>query len=184
LKRQRVKVVQFKTGKPVSIPIASQLMKALEEAAEWKSNSYVLPLLAERYQRKNAKGKDVGSGLVNKDVMRIIEGAGIEPSAKVTGRKKRVTVYGFHSLRHSFAAMCIDNNIPKAVAVSILGADSDILDRYYTHIGEEAQEQALLAISGEGTTLRQRFDRAQDYLTSLGILTPELKKLQEILAEN
>jgi integrase len=182
LERQRVKVVQFKTGKPVSIPIASQLMKALKEAADWKSNSYVLPLLAERYQRKNAKGKDVGSNLVNKDVMRIIEAAGIEPSAEVTGRKKRVTVFGFHSLRHSFAAMCIDNNIPKAVAVSILGADSDILDRYYTHIGEEAQEQALLAISGDGSTLRQRFDRAIEYLTNLGILTPELKKLQEILA--
>ena len=31
--------------------------------------------------------------------------------------------------------------------LSIPGTDSDIADKYYTHVGEEAQQQAIAAIS-------------------------------------
>ena len=64
------------------------------------------------------------------------------------GRKRKATVYGFHSLRHSFASFCAEAGVPKAVVVSILGADSSIIDRFYTHVGEEAQRAAIEAISG------------------------------------
>jgi integrase len=56
--------------------------------------------------------------------------------------KKSVTVYGFHSLRHSFASHCAEAGVPEAVAQSILGAASDIIDKYCVHIGEEAQFKA------------------------------------------
>ena len=78
-----------------------------------------------------------------------------------------MTVYGFHSLRHSFASFCIDHNVPKAVAVSILGADSGILDQYYTHVGEAAQEQAIRLIGGDGKTMQQRYDQALEYLAAI-----------------
>ena len=50
-----------------------------------------------------------------------------------------MVVYGFHSLRHSFASFCAEAGVPKAVVVSILGANSDIIDQFYTHVGEDAQ---------------------------------------------
>ena len=105
--------------------------------------------VAARYNKTNAVGKNVGNNLVNIDVLRVIRWIGLEPSIKVPGRDKKVTVYGFHSLRHSFASYCAEAGVPQATVISILGADSDIVTKYYTHVGNEAQQQAIAAISGD-----------------------------------
>jgi len=85
--------------------------------------------------------------------------------------------------RHSFVSFCIDHNIPKAVAVSILGADSDIIDQYYTHIGEDAQERAIQLISGTATSLKQRHEQALQYLASVpeNEKTGRLRQVEQIL---
>jgi integrase len=179
--RQRIGIVQFKTEKEVTIPVAPRLLQVLKEAEEWKRDSYVLPSLAVRYLRVDANGKDNGAGFVNHDVMRVIRWIGLEPSVKVSGRLKSVCVYGFHSLRHSFASFCIDNNIPKAVAESMLGANTGIIDQYYTHIGEDAQEQAIQLINGSGTSVKQRQERVLEYLGQIQDKTPELAEIERIL---
>jgi len=183
LPRQRINVAQFKTGKEVSIPVAPRLLEVLREAQEWQENSYVLPNTASRYLRTDRNDRQTGPGLVNHDVIRVIGWSGLEPSVKVAGRRKAVTVYGFHSLRHSFASFCIDHNVPKAVAVSILGADSDIIDQYYTHIGEEAQEQAIQLISGNATSLKQRHEQALAYLEAVpdDERTDRLREVERLL---
>ena len=76
------------------------------------------------------RGKEIGDSLVNIDVLRVIKWIGLEPSVATPGRKRKATVYGFHSLRHSFASFCAEAGVPKAVVVSILGADSSIIDRF------------------------------------------------------
>ena len=179
--RKRIWVKQFKTGKEVTIPIADKLMEVLQEAKSWECNEYVLPALAERYQTRDKNGKCIGANLLNIDVMRVIRWIGLEPSVKVPGRKKKVTVYGFHSLRHSFASHCAEAGVPKAVAQSILGADSDIIDKYYVHIGEEAQEKAIQLISGDGSTLAQRHQKALDFINGLKKKSANLKKIESIL---
>ena len=148
---ERIWVRQFKTGKDVTIPIAPLLMNALREAQTWREsdNGYVCPRVAERYSRTDAAGKNVGNNLVDLDVLRVIRWIGLEPSIKVPGRDKKVTVYGFHSLRHSFASFYAEAGVPQATVVSILGADSEIVSKYYTHVGNEAQQQAIAAISGK-----------------------------------
>jgi integrase len=165
--RGRIVVTQYKTGKEVGIPIAPQLLVALDEAQAWKRDAYVLPNVAQRYLGRNPKGVQIGPWNVSKSIMRVIRDSGLETSVRVEGRSRAVTVYGFHSLRHSFASFCIDHNVPKAVAVSILGADSGILDQYYTHVGEAAQEQAIQLISGNGATVKQRYDRAVEFLDGI-----------------
>lgn len=67
-----------------------------------------------------------------------------------------MTVYGFHSLRHAFASFCAEAGVPKAVLLSILGTDSEIADKYYTHVGDAAQQQAIDAVSG---TMNGKSDR-------------------------
>lgn len=181
LSRRRIAVTQFKTGKDVAIPIAPKLLDALRGAKDWKRDSYVLPNIARRYSATDSKGRAVGIGRVNYIIMKIIRRSGIEPQAKVPGRRKAVTVYGFHSLRHSFVSFCIEHNIPKAVAVSILGADSDIIDQYYTHIGEEAQEQAIQLISGNGMSMKQRHEMALNYIKGLKKRIPEVEAIERIL---
>ena len=164
LARGRLWVKQFKTGKEVTIPIAPELREVLIEAQGWRTNQYVCPKTAQRYNQVNAAGKNTGNNLVNIDVLRVIKWIGLDPSVKVPGRDKKMTVYGFHSLRHSFASYCAEAGVPKAVLLSILGTESDIADKYYTHVGDEAQQKAIGAIS--------------DSMTK----TSDSTKIQEVLA--
>ena len=181
---RRIYVKQFKTGKEVSIPMAPQLYDALIEAQKWKSNQYVCPKSAARYNKTDAEGKNVGNNLVNLDAVRVIRWIGLEPAVKVPGRKKKMTVYGFHSLRHSFASFCAEAGVPKAVLLSILGTESQIADKYYTHVGNEAQEKAIAAISGTSfeNPDKAKIQKALDYIEQFPQPLPEcMIPLREIL---
>lgn len=186
LKLRRVWVKQFKTGKEVTIPIAPKLLDVLKGALAWKQNDndYVCPNVAARYNKTNIGNKNVGNNLVNIDMLRVIRWIGLEPSVKVSGRDKKVTVYGFHSLRHSFASYCAEAGVPQATVVSILGADSDIVNKYYTHVGNEAQLKAIAAISGEinDNSAQQHIDEALELIcTSIEPSDEVLKKVKAIL---
>ena len=184
LPHRRIYVKQFKTGKEVSIPIAPQLYDALMEAWQWKCNQYVCPKSAERYNKTNAEGKNVGNNLVDIDVLRVIRWIGLEPSVSVPGRKKKMTIYGFHSLRHSFASFCAEAGVPKAVLLSILGTDSEIADKYYTHVGNDAQEKAIAAISGTvfENPDKAKLHRALEFINQIdGPLPGCMFRLREIL---
>ncbi len=102
----------------------------------------------------------------------MIKWIGLEPSVATPGRKRKATVYGFHSLRHSFASFCAEAGVPKAVVVSILGADSSIIDRFYTHVGEDAQRAAIDAISGGiSTSPELRIKQVLEYVNSLATIS-------------
>lgn len=176
MEHQRIYVKQFKTGKEVTIPMAKELFQVLTEAMEWCENQYVCPKSAARYNKLNREGKNVGNNLVNIDVLRVIRWIGLEPSISVPGRNKKMTVYGFHSLRHSFASFCAEAGVPKAVLLSILGTDSDIADKYYTHVGEDAQQLAINAISlnSSRSTLAERVQRVIALIDSEPEVTHEL----------
>ena len=176
MRNRRIWVKQFKTGKEVTIPMASELYSALVEAKKWKIDQYVTPKTAARYNKSNVDGKNVGNNLVNLDVLRVIRWIGLEPSVDVPGRKKKMTVYGFHSLRHSFASFCAEAGVPKAVLLSILGTESEIADKYYTHVGDESQRKAVEAIRGRGNekSAQERIDEVLSLLDSNPEPTKEL----------
>ena len=183
---KRIWVKQFKTGKEVTIPIAPKLLEVLQGALAWKTGEadYVCPNIATRYNKTNALGKNVGNNLVNIDMLRVIRWIGLEPSIEVPGRDKKVTVYGFHSLRHSFASYCAEAGVPQATVLSILGADSEIVNKYYTHVGDEAQRQAIAAITGElnGKSAQQRINEALELIrTSPEPSNAVLVKVKDIL---
>jgi integrase len=136
----------------------------------------VCPKSAERYNRTDSRGKNIGNNLINIDVLRVVKWIGLEPSISVPGRTKKMTVYGFHSLRHSFASFCAEAGVPKAVLLSILGTDSDIADKYYTHVGDAAQREAINAIyvASSHDSLRERIQKVLDLLDSKPEPTQEL----------
>lgn len=186
LNMQRIWVKQFKTGKEVTIPIAEELNNILMAAQAWKNSDmdYVCPNVAARYNRIDERGKNIGNNLVNLDMLRVIRWIGVEPSVKVPGRDKRVTVYGFHSLRHSFASYCAEAGVPQATVISILGADSEIVSKYYTHVGDAAQRQAVAAISGCFTQVsaQKKVEEALELIRSSNLPCNEiLSKVKEIL---
>ena len=183
LEQRRIFVKQFKTGKEVSIPLAEPLRQLLSEVkAQNLSSTYISPNVAMRYKQKDARGKSVGDNYVNIDVMRVIRWTGVETTVDVPGRKRKMTIRGFHSLRHSFCSHCAEAGVPKAVVVSIIGSDSSILDRFYTHIGEEAQLAAIEAISGTGsTTPTIKIKRVLEYIASIQNPSQELLEIEKIL---
>jgi integrase len=176
MKNRRIWVKQFKTGKEVTIPMAPELYDALVEAKEWKCDQYVTPKCAARYNKTNAEGKNVGNNLIDIDALRPIRWIGLEPAVEVPGRKKKMTVYGFHSLRHSFASFCAEAGVPKAVLLSILGTESEIADKYYTHVGDESQRKAVEAIRGRGNdkSAQERIEEVLSLLDSNPEPTKEL----------
>ncbi len=185
LAQKKIECKQFKTGKEVTIPIAPQLLTVLEGALAWKTDDfgYVCPKVAERYNAEDENGKNIGNNYVNIDVRRVLRWIGLKTAIKVEGRAKSICVYGFHSLRHSFASHCAEAGVPKAVVQSILGDECDILDAYYTHIGEEAQQKAIAAIAGEVgvITPQERINRTLRYIDTLPD-TPENQKIRELLS--
>jgi len=187
LERRQIFVKQFKTGKEVTIPIAPELYAALQEALVWKVDAYVCPKTAARYNQTNEAGKNVGNNLVDLDVLRVIRWIGVEPSVSIPGRTKKVTVYGFHSLRHSFASFCAAANVSKAALLSILGTDSEIADKYYTHVGDAAQQQAIAAISSTMSDVSSPQERIRKALELLESNPPgsrkTLEKLHSILKD-
>ena len=186
LNRKRIWVKQFKTGKEVTIPLAPQLLEVLTKALESKVNQYVCPNVAKRYNGLDKDGKNIGANLVNIDVLRVIKWIGLEPSVAVPGRKKKVTVYGFHSLRHSFASHCAEVGVPKAVVLSILGTNSEIVDKHYTHIGEEAQEKAIQSLFGENKTIsdREKIEKALTVIDNYKDKIPEMLEVEKALRDN
>lgn len=181
MKNRRIWVKQFKTGKEVTIPIAPELYDALTEAEEWRCDQYVTPKSAARYNVTAADGKNVGNNLIDIDVMRPIRWIGLEPSVEVPGRKRKMTVYGFHSLRHSFASFCAEAGVPKATLLSILGTDSDIADKYYTHVSDESQRKAIEVISNRSsTTAQERNNRALRLIEENQSSTNPTELLQQV----
>ena len=122
-------------------------------------------------------------------MLRPIRWIGLEPSVKVPGRKKKMTVYGFHSLRHSFASFCAEAGVPKATLLSILGTNSEIADKYYTHVSAESQRKAVEVIGDRSTTSSQeKIDRVLNLLMPDGEEPDQtdnstLKRVLEILKE-
>jgi integrase len=183
LDRRRIWVKQFKTGREVTIPLAEKLLHVLQEAQAWKRNHFVCPNVAERYNQVDGKGKNTGNNLVNIDVLRVIKWIGLEPSVKAAGRDKRVTVHGFHSLRHSFVSHCAEAGVPEAVVISIVGANSDIVAKHYTHIGEEAQEKAIMAFVGgpSATSDRDRIAKALAIINGAKDKSDLVKEIEQAL---
>jgi integrase len=188
LNQKMIRVKQYKTGKEVSIPIAPRLLSVLQEALKWRQDAYVCPNIAKRYNKTDKAGKNTGNNLANIDALRVIRWIGLEPSVEVPGRKKKMTVYGFHSLRHSFASYSAEIRIPKAVVLSILGASSDIIDKYYTHVGEDAQRKAIGALNFGNAAIpvdlpQSKIDKVLAWIASLENKTQDLQKVEAMLRE-
>ena len=90
-----------------------------------------------------------------------------------------------HSFRHGFASHCAETGVPRAVCSSILGADADIIDNYYVHIGEEAQLKAIagLSVSKLTNSPQGRLDTVIQYIEGLEERSPEVDKIYELLTK-
>ena len=128
------------TGVRVSVPIVDpEFISALKEARAQDDGKYVTPNLAKQYEHDKAAVSSLFSR-----AFAVVCGEATPESDTV--RARRASIYGFHSLRHSFASFCANHGVPATVAGSILGHASVAMTQHYTHISDEAKREALSGV--------------------------------------
>ena len=134
-----LKVLPIKTKKhmeaPIEIPIHPTLMKLLEEALQNNDDSgYVSKENAEGYLR----------GHIGDRVVKLFKKCGIETSKEVDGKRKLVC--GFHSLRHTFISMAINNGMSPLLIQKIVGHASVSMTEAYFHDNLDKMAEGINAL--------------------------------------
>lgn len=141
LHRNLLHLVPSKTkgssGKQIEIPIAHALREQLERALRWKENEFVLPNVCKRY-RYNPCG-------ISHDTTALLEQAGIitRIKANTPHRKLRISRYGFHSFRHCYATMLINQGVNPLVVCDLMGHTTTAMTARYSHIALSTKTQAI-----------------------------------------
>jgi len=128
-----------KTGAELEIPIHPVLMRWLMDHAGDNPRAAVFQKFA-----------GVAQNTVSRQFMVTLHKAGLikkEPahSSSGKGRDSRRTLNElcFHSLRHSYVTMLKESGATDSVAKSIVGHESDAVNRLYTHLGIDAMRKAV-----------------------------------------
>ena len=58
-------------------------------------------------------------------------------------QRRMVSEISFHSLRHTATSLLKNAGVPEAVAMDIIGHESEAISRHYTHIESRAKRSAL-----------------------------------------
>jgi len=150
-----------KSGKPVVVGIPPALHERL--SAVKGRTGYVLPDMAERYQRDVALvtnavkahvldcGIDVHAPGTGERIKRKKDGT--PERDKKTGRviventdKPAIVEVGFHSLRHTWVSLHAERGTPQAVIQASVGHANPAMTRHYTHISDETAREVALAL--------------------------------------
>ena len=132
------KTHRFANGHPVTIPIHESLLASLSQIPQAERGVNVLPTLAAQYRTSKWH--------VSQGLKRIFDGACIETSVKIAGRRKRTPEATFHSLRHTFVSLAANAGVSLSVIAAIVGHESTAMTRHYYHESEAALRSAVEAI--------------------------------------
>lgn len=138
-------------GIAVSVPILPPLADALRAArdAGGAAGGYVMPELAELYQQSGGK-------YLSNRLKTVFKHAGITTAVEAEGRSRKVTDFGFHSLRHTFVSMAARAGIRQAVVQSIVGHTNAAMTAHYTHTNEADLTAAMAAFPEIGAGAAER----------------------------
>lgn len=151
--RGKIRVTTSKTGAKVEQLENPDLTAILEKVAPRRKKGYLFPHLAEDYERNPAglsqkftrfAGKVLGEQEEND------EGAtfkAFDGTAERKGGKRRISRYGLHSFRHSFASHAAERGVPLAVVKKYLGHASEAITAIYAqHATDEAARELIAAV--------------------------------------
>jgi integrase len=150
LERDVIRFVTGKTGRQMEIPIAAPLLAHIETMPA--SDDPSAPLFPESYALAADGSAD---SRLSQQFYDLLVAAGLaqarrrdkqrDENAPEHGRSRRRTVnaISFHSLRHTATSLLKNAGVSEAVAMDIIGHDSEAISRHYTHIENKAKRKAL-----------------------------------------
>lgn len=122
----------------VEIPIHPALAGLLAELKRnrlGKATGYLFPEMVKQYEVDRSK--------VSGQFGDLLEACGIATTATATeGRKRKASLRGFHSLRHSFVSLCAAAGVPQATTQRMVGHSSAEITQVYSHELEAGQAAA------------------------------------------
>lgn len=125
------------SGARVRVPIAPALAEELARTPQGRRRGPVAPEV-EEYARTHAGGAQ--------DALAAIwRAAGVEAWERNAGGR-RVSVAGFHALRHTYVSLCADAGVPLAVVQEVVGHASERMTQRYYHAGDDALRRAAAAL--------------------------------------
>jgi integrase len=116
------------------IPIYHQLLEAISSNYD-ANREYLLPNIANQYNQDARKITD--------KVKELIKSIGLETNQERESGKRKASVRGFHSLRHTFVSMCASEGIPQSVVQSLVGTTTKAVMEIYTHTSPEQKKDAI-----------------------------------------
>ena len=121
-----------KTGARVRVPIAPPLAEEMRRTPTAQRFGPVLPDVAGRRH-------------LERPLEAIWREAGVDAWERgESGR--RVSVAGYHALRHTYVSLCADAGVPLAVVQAIVGHSGESMTRRYYHAGDAALRSAAAAL--------------------------------------
>jgi integrase len=151
-----IRAVEAKTehlDQEIRYAIHPCLRAELESIAPEDRTEYVTPKLAKQYLKSRAMVSNK-IGMFLRDTCNIV--------TRETVNGKRVTVKGFHSLRHSVATQFAEAGVPQAVAEAILGHNNAYVHKIYVHVGNKAVDSAIEQLPAVGNIAATKAARTQD----------------------
>jgi integrase len=138
-----LRITTGKTGRSMAIPLAEPLAHYITTMpAGDKSGAPLFPGIASLL-------KSGGSSTLSRQFSEILAGIGLadkkDHKGGGEGRGARRTSSGltFHCLRHTATSLLKNAGVSDAVAMEIIGHDSEAISRVYTHISQDALRKAM-----------------------------------------
>jgi integrase len=147
LGKRELRLVTRKTGRVVSLPLATPLMKLFETSAVSENSDAPVHPRANRIILKQGR-----SGSLSNQFGRLLAAAGLrrrkthKGSGIGRGGKREVNQLSFHSLRRTATTLLHEAGIPAAVAQALIGHDSEQTHEIYISVGPEALKRAVAAL--------------------------------------
>lgn len=146
LTKRRISFVTAKTGKRLEMAIAKPLADYLERLPSSDDpRDFVFP-------RSAALAEKHTGTISTRFYDDVLVSAGLVPArpknhAATTGRgrdaKRQQSELSFHSLRHTFTTWLKSSGASNALAQMIVGHDSEVVSRGYTHLAAEDTAEAI-----------------------------------------
>ncbi len=133
-----------KTQRDMLIPLAAPFLDWLRKHAPADPEAPVFPAAYAERQESDGESRRLSAQFY---ALLVKAGLAKKRSKKNTGRghsvKRTVSELTFHSLRHNTTSWLKRAGVPESVVRDIIGHESEIVSRDYTHVDEESKRTAI-----------------------------------------
>lgn len=142
LDSEKITLVTTKTGRRMSLPIATPLKNHLTKTPKEKRQGPLHPHAAAVF----AKTGKVST--LSNQFAKLLAAAGLREKVSHTktksgrGAKRDLNALSFHSLRHTAVSLLKAAGVDQATVMEMIGHESEQMSAHYTHVGEESLKKA------------------------------------------